>query len=179
MKTDEKIIRSERTPLSRTARYITVVTLAALIPLGLILPLFLLFDPSVGETERIVLLLSTAIVAVSIVVAALYAPRRVELRERSLRVRRLAGSLILPYGEIKAAEPFDPVRARRLIRTFGSGGLFGYLGQFYDRRDGFYRIYAGDLGQALLIRLRSGRRYVISCERPGEMLAGLRQRIGG
>ncbi|MDR3326691.1 MAG: PH domain-containing protein [Prevotellaceae bacterium] len=49
------------------------------------------------------------------------------------------------------------------IRTFGSGGLFGYLGKFENPQLGEFEMYATDSKNRFLVETQS-KTYVFSCK---------------
>lgn len=62
------------------------------------------------------------------------------------------------------------------IRTFGSGGLFGYLGLFKNNRLGNYTMYATELNNLIFIRT-CNKKYVFSCSHSKEVVEYINIRL--
>lgn len=52
------------------------------------------------------------------------------------------------------------------VRTFGSGGFFGWWGWFRNQELGKFMVYASDLDHVFLVEIKSGKNYVVSCSDP-------------
>ncbi len=66
-------------------------------------------------------------------------------------------------------------RSMSNIRTFGSGGLFGYFGRFHNSSHGHYTAYVGDIGQAFYITTKSGKTYLVSCKNREEFIKSINE----
>lgn len=95
-----------------------------------------------------------------------YTPVCIEITEDDLRVKRVIGTVIIHRKDIIAINPYS---SRFAIRKFGSGGLFGYLGWFYNGEVGNYFSYATDENNQILI-ITKNRKFMISCENREELL---------
>ena len=68
-----------------------------------------------------------------------YAPTGYRLAPDGLRVERRAGALVIPYRRIREVDRvWRPVVG---MSMFGSQGVFGRFGTFWNMRLGFYRLY--------------------------------------
>ena len=112
-----------------------------------------------------------AIIFFSILLATLYclsfSPICIDINEDDVTIKRLFGSTIIHRKDIIAISSY---KSGYSIRKFGSGGLFGYLGWFYNSEIGNYFSYATDEHNLILI-ITKNRKFVISCEKPGEFLS--------
>ncbi len=126
----------------------------------------------------------TLIVSVVIAVAVfgsifglyLMMPRRIELTADAIVVRRVAGKKVLPYADIYEAEAWSGW-PHALLRTCGSGALFGYIGWFAGGGLGRHYEYVGRYSQAFYIKLRSGRPYMLSCQERDKVLERINMNI--
>ena len=82
-------------------------------------------------------------------------------RPDTLVIKRIVASKVIPLSEIESAEPYQ--RTMNFVRTCGSGGFLGYWGWYHNQELKHFFVYATNLNQLVLVRLRSGRKYVISC----------------
>ncbi len=73
-------------------------------------------------------------------------------------------SIVIPLESIVSIEslPREKVRGAFNIRTYGSGGLFGWLGCFYNKKLGHYEMYATELRNLIIIKTVK-KTYVFSC----------------
>ena len=49
-----------------------------------------------------------------------------------------------------------------VLRTFGSGGFFGFFGRFYSRPPGRFKIYATNGKDLVLVELADGAKFLLS-----------------
>ncbi|MDP4270393.1 MAG: PH domain-containing protein [Bacteroidota bacterium] len=139
---------------SKTVRVITVI---ALLIIG-----FGLYQSAVdGHTIIFFIILLATLYCLA------YSPICIDINEDDLIVRRMFSSVIIHRKDIIAISAYKSGYA---IRKFGSGGLFGYLGWFYNSEIGSYFSYATDERNMILI-ITKNRKYVISCEKPNELLS--------
>ena len=76
----------------------------------------------------------------------------------------MRGAITINKADVEAIEPITDKDLRGCFRKFASGGLFGYIGKFNSPKLGDFYMYAGTFKaqRLLLIRLKNGKRYVIS-----------------
>jgi len=112
------------------------------------------------------------VVATSLVVLVTYAlsPRGFSLSPDGLRIHRPFGPHVLPYTRIRSARRAQPNELCGL-RTFGSGGMFGFFGWFWSRKLGHYRTYVTNRREMVLVEAE--RPYLLSPERPDDFLRSL------
>ncbi|MBQ7042781.1 MAG: hypothetical protein IJN66_08775 [Muribaculaceae bacterium] len=63
------------------------------------------------------------------------------------------------------------------VRTCGSGGVLGYTGNFYNKAIGKYISYVGNYDQTFLLTLKTGKRYLLSCQNPEEFVKTIKAKI--
>lgn len=122
--------------------------------------------------------ISAAVLVLCVVVGYGYSPRQIALDGKSLTIVRGIGRKSIPLGSIVSAERYHGMDTD--WRTFGIGGLFGFTGWFSGkhRNDYFgYFAYVGDTKSTVLVVTKK-RKYVVSCDRPDELVEVLRQAIG-
>lgn len=101
-----------------------------------------------------------AIVALLIPVL-LYMPYGVGCTEEGVYIRRIKGTLKIPYHEIRGISPIEPSDVFQL-RLLGSGGFMGYFGMYRGAKLGSFVLYASQRKGLLLIETER-KKYVISC----------------
>lgn len=105
-----------------------------------------------------------------------YMPIRLKADGEKVAVSRLFGALEIPLSEVISVGPISKSDIDGSIRTFGSGGFFGYLGRFRNKTLGRYTMYATELKHLVLVRTRQ-KKYVFSCTQPQEFVAYIQARL--
>lgn len=116
------------------------------------------------------------ILSATVIIGLGYMPIRLKANEEKITVSRLFGSLEIPMDRIIESRMILKSEMDDAIRTFGSGGLFGYLGLFRSTGLGNFTMYATDLNHLLLIRT-SNKKYVFSCSRSKELVDYINLRL--
>lgn len=101
-----------------------------------------------------------------------YSPLGYSVGPEGVRIHRLRGPVLVPLAAIRGARRAAPDELGG-IRTFGSGGLFGFFGRFWSRRFGHYRAYVTHRHN--LVVVEAERVYLLSPERPDDFLHRLRE----
>ncbi|MDE7111401.1 MAG: PH domain-containing protein [Muribaculaceae bacterium] len=138
--------------LSSRSLILTIIMLLLLI--GLMV--FLMMNGQVLAGE----IIAATIVALS-VAAMFYMPMKVEVTPRDLIIYCSARVKVIPLETIESARLFNAM-STPTMRLCGSGGLYGYWGWFRNRSVGTFFAYCSNLSDGILIRLNSGRQYLIS-----------------
>lgn len=102
----------------------------------------------------------------------LYSPAGYSIGPEALYIHRVRGVVRVPMESIRSARRGGSGELRG-VRTFGSGGLFGYFGRFYSSRLGHYRAYLTQRGN--LVVIEAEHTYVLSPDRPEEFLRHLQE----
>jgi PH (Pleckstrin Homology) domain-containing protein len=99
-----------------------------------------------------------------------FAPTGYRLASDGIRVERRTGSVLIPYRRIKAVDRAPrPVAGMSL---FGSQGVFGRFGTFWNMRLGFYRLYLTNRDAVVWLATETG--WVgLSPDRPDEFTTRL------
>lgn len=111
------------------------------------------------------------LIVVLCLVGLFYSPMILRLTDDSLNVETSFRVKKFPLSEIEEVRICPPTMAER--RLFGSGGFMGYWGWFSERSIGKYFAYYGRASQTFLIRLKSGRQYMLGCRDSKEMADAL------
>lgn len=140
--------------------YCIVVTLAVLI----LLVVGLVSLRGIDMKMNLMIVIVVCLLAAGI----FYCPVSIGVTYETVTIHRLLKNRIISYSDISSVERCSPSAGG--LRLCGSGGFMGYWGYFHDIIIGSYFGYYGDRNQCVLIRLKSGRQYVVSCEQPNLML---------
>ena len=104
-----------------------------------------------------------------------YSPMYIVLTEDSINVETLIRVRRFPLDEIVSVKICEPTMSEH--RICGSGGYFGYWGWFREPSIGKYFAYYGMASQTFLIRLKSGRQYMLGCQDSKEMAKALADQL--
>lgn len=126
-----------------------------------------------SEPQKTVILLLLLIPM--IVLSLYYYPKSLESTDSKVIIHRLYNDKVFECSEIAAVERCYPSAGG--LRLCGSGGFFGYWGYFTDVMIGNYFGYYGDRSQCILIKLKNGKQYVVSCVNPDEMVKSIKSHI--
>ena len=107
--------------------------------------------------------------------ALLMWPRRITVYADRLVLKNGIGKKTLLFSDIESIERRDDLAFD--MRLIGSGGMLGYTGWFTNSDFGRYMSYVGGYKDTFLIVTRK-RKYVMSCDRPDELVAEVKRRIG-
>lgn len=147
-------------------KLLTAIVFTALIA-GDILFFLEITKPDTGYLAFDIFLIT--IMTASIVISWGYAPLSITLSDTHFMLRRGIGNKKIEYSQIVEISVYK--EKGYTIRVFGSGGLCGFIGRFYNKNFGYYFAYVGDFSQAFSIQLKNGKKYVFSCEDRDEVIS--------
>ena len=104
-----------------------------------------------------------------------FSPMYVRLTDNSLNVETSLRVKSFPLDEIVAVKICPPTMAEK--RMLGSRCTFGYWGWFREPSIGKYFAYYGKASQTFLIRLKSGKQYMLGCRDSREMAEALADQL--
>jgi len=104
-----------------------------------------------------------------------YAPISIHLSDHAITLRRGIGQVSINYSDIRRIDLY-PVGGVP-VRIVGIGGIFGFIGQYYNKNIGRYVSYVGDYGQAFILEMTNSRKYVFSCEDRDEVISAIKHKI--
>lgn len=107
--------------------------------------------------------------------ALCYMPLSISIRNGELNINRPLKIKSIPLSSIESVKLVSPTMAKR--RICGSGGWFGYYGWFKEPSIGKYFAYYGKASDCFLVTLKDGKRYVLGCENPKDMVDFINESI--
>lgn len=122
-------------------------------------------------TDKLIWIKFTLIIIIlaTIIGILLLMPLRLNIESNKITLHRLFGSIYIPFKDIIELKAIPNSETAYSIRIFGSGGLFGYLGKFRNKKLGNYTMYATNLNELILIRTNR-KTYVFSCKNRDEFI---------
>ena len=144
---------------SKTTKVITAVSLLILIAATG----FFLYEIQNGSPISTSIKMIIFIAPLSIIITYLYMPQKYEIQELNFVIHRKIGNLQIPIKDITNIEKIETyTQLGFVIRLFGSGGLFGWLGIFYSGKYGKFKLYAGAASPLVMITYQNNQKIGIS-----------------
>ena len=106
--------------------------------------------------------------------SAVFGVRGYTVREGELLIHRLGWSTRFDLAELSVAN-FSPGATMGSVRTFGIGGLFGYVGRFRNTVLGSYIAYATNSSNTVVLEF-DRKTVVVTPDRPSEFVAVVKGR---
>lgn len=119
-----------------------------------------------------VILLNLGIVSI----CAAYGVYGYSIQDGELQIVRLGWSINIPLSSIRRVES-KPITMMGSIRTFGIGGVFGYIGQFKNSILNNYTAYVTHRKKTVLIVTDDDQKILISPDDPNEFINSLKSYI--
>ncbi|MDE6286164.1 MAG: PH domain-containing protein [Muribaculaceae bacterium] len=110
-----------------------------------------------------------AVLSMMVVSVLFYAPLAIHACGDNIVVISVIKHHRIPIRDVASVELFRPTMGA--VRVCGSGGLMGYWGLFSENDIGRYFAYYGKASDCFLVVLKNGKKYVLGCEHPAEMVA--------
>lgn len=107
----------------------------------------------------------------------LFMPLSVSVDSESLNVNCPFKVKSIPLSDILEIRLCSPTMGEK--RIFGSGGWFGYYGWFSEKDLGKYFAYYGKASDCFLVTLKNGKKYMLGCNDPAEIVETVSNRIRG
>lgn len=102
----------------------------------------------------------------------LFAPIKLKITEQEIKVFRIIGWIKISITDIKSISAIedDDQFFGKLIRTFGSGGVYGYLGFFKHEKYGKVRMFVTDRKRCFILKMKDGNTFVLSSSKRVDMV---------
>ena len=119
------------------------------------------------RTDNPLLLLITTlpvfVILTGVVIAMYYMKTEaIEIDDTGITIVRKWKPVVIDFSEITAVQQVSKSEMGFVIRTFGNGGVFGYTGQFYNKKFGSMTWYCSRRDGFLIIEKTKGRKIVIT-----------------
>jgi hypothetical protein len=107
------------------------------------------------------------ITVIPLAISASFAPRYYLIKDDGIIIKKVIGKIIIHKKEVESITMIKSEMLNGVIRTFASGGFFGYYGLFYSNSMKKITMYAGSISKNLvLIKLKTGKSYIITPKEP-------------
>jgi hypothetical protein len=142
--------------LDALAKMITVaVVVAVVVP-------FITIGQHFGANHDYKIVLVPVLLIAAFLFTVLYKPKSFTINPSVLKITQVGFSKVIPMTDIEHIEVADRKELGLGLRTFGSGGFLGYLGKFWYSKIGHITFYVTDRDKMLLVRLKTGKKIMIS-----------------
>lgn len=109
-------------------------------------------------------------------IALWFVPLEVSVSSTFFRISFPMRRRLIPVGQIKSASVFDDKRELKII--LGSRWFFGWWGRYSTANEGKLFVYASNLNQLVLVRMKDGSKYLVSCSDAKIMANCINSRLG-
>ena len=151
--------------LDKTAKLITSIIPVLFIGIIMSPKLF-----SSHERTTITTIIITVILCLLYAIAYAYSPIEYELTKYSLIIKRPLKNVVLHRSQIIDIKKLENGKLLWSLRTFGSGGAFGYFGLFWNKEFGNMNWYSTRRDKAIMIITTSNKKIVISPDETDEFM---------
>jgi hypothetical protein len=107
-------------------------------------------------------IIGSIILVFTYIITYALSPTSYEIKEDSMIIHRPLKDVIIHRSEIVEVHQMEEGKLARSMRLFGSGGLFGYFGLFWNKEFGTMTWYATRRDQAMMIITSSPKKLVIT-----------------
>jgi len=114
-----------------------------------------------NESFRINLVMLLIVV---IVIVYLFSVKKYRLTDTALEIVRVLNTVSVPLASLKEVRIVSNSEMAWSIRLFGSGGLFGFIGFFWNFKHKFISVYSTRMTRLVLITTTENRKLIISPE---------------
>lgn len=111
-----------------------------------------------------------------ILTAMFFVPLEVSVSNTFFRINFPMRRRIFTIDRLKSAKVFADKKGLKLM--IGSRWFFGWWGRYFDTKEGRIYVYASNFNQLVLVELKDGLKYLISCSDASAMANCINSRIG-
>lgn len=108
-----------------------------------------------------------------IIITAAFGVYGYKIEDKTLVILRLGWSKRFQLSDIKSID-YKPIAMAYSIRTWGIGGVFGYIGYFKNRTLSNYKAYATHRRKTVVIVLKNKSQIVVTPDNPEEFVESLK-----
>jgi len=121
------------------------------------------------------MIIPPVLIIVVMLFTALFRPKAYLINASVLKIIQVGFSRTIPTENIESVIPVSKPDLGFGLRAFGSGGFLGYIGKFWYAKIGFVTCYITDHNKMLLVRLKNGKKLMISPDDQLGFLEAFRQ----
>ncbi|MDR0830564.1 MAG: PH domain-containing protein [Prevotellaceae bacterium] len=131
-----------------------------------------------GKNHGLVLfsLIFVYLLPVLLIIPFCYMPTKINFDNENLVVRQIKGKIEIPINEISEIRKIKKGDFENTVRTFGSGGLFGYLGKFENSQFGKFQMYATNSTNRFVVKTEN-KIFIFSCKNSEELIELINNQI--
>lgn len=150
--------------LDKTSKFLSIGTFLLLI--GIIITSFF-FEKEVKFEYKLFLMIFFILI---LVITYILSVNSYEINKSNITIKRLSYNITIEFNQIKNIEKLEDGKLTWSLRTFGSGGLFGYFGKFWNKEFGNMTWYATRRDKAIMIITNEDAKIVITPDDPDEFM---------
>ena len=159
-----------------TVLIITMLTNAVLLVVAIMCFIkFKLYLHTKFFTPKILCFSSMLLCLGVIIMGALFLPLKVSVTNDEICINRGIGNVLIKTVDIREIRRTSTSDTQNSIRTFGSGGLWGYLGKMNSSGLGDYTIYVTNTSNMITVKTKDDV-FIFSCDHPEEIVDYIKQK---
>ncbi|MFR9535026.1 MAG: PH domain-containing protein [Rikenellaceae bacterium] len=97
----------------------------------------------------------------TIVISLYWSPRNLSIDQERLTCHTFGSRIEIPLSSILFVTQIEPRDIKTSMRLFGSGGMFGYMGRFRNKKLGNYTMYITERKNLILVTTQT-KKYVFN-----------------
>ncbi len=153
-----------------TVLIITMLTNAVLLVVAIVCFIkFKLYLHTRFFTPKILCFSSMLLCLGVIIMGALFLPLQVSVTNDEICINRGIGNVSIKTIDIREIRRTSTSDTQNSIRTFGSGGLWGFLGKFKNSGLGDYTMYVTNTSNMITVKTKDDV-FIFSCDHPDEIV---------
>ncbi len=115
-----------------------------------------------GEVNQAIIFGIPLLIIATIIGAYYFSIQSYTVDNQTIIINRPFDKVRIVRANIKNMSQLDSTSMKGNIRKFGSGGLFGYYGSWYNPNIGNFSLYATQLDNYILIETHSGKKIILT-----------------
>ena len=161
------------TSLDRTSVIVTWSIVGLAVVLSFIS--FFAFNNSANQIARLLSIVLGPVLIVAIFIAMFYLkPISIVVNEEGIIIDRKIKPVFVNFSDIRTIRIVTEDEMGFPFRTFGDGGIFGYIGLYYNKKLGSMMWYCTKRENYVLIEKTNGKKIIITPDDPGALLNELK-----
>ena len=146
-----------KSSLDKTSKAITIGVILLLI----VVSLFIGYPFTSRESIKILLLMGLLFVVLTLITYA-FSTKSIEVDTINVSINRPFDKVIILRSNIIKIQKIEYKDLSLSMRKFGSGGVFGYIGKFWNKQQGNMTWYVTDMKNPVMIETKNGKKIVLT-----------------
>lgn len=125
--------------------------------------------------DPIITLGSPIILLVILAITYYFSVQSYTIDKEGITINRPLSKVLLPKSDIQQLSSIEDSALKMSFRKFGSSGVFGYIGYFYNKNIGNFTMYGTKTSNFILINTLSGKKIILTPDEPEAFISFFEQ----